>query len=225
MIAAVKAAPVSKSLNDLNISNVIYLMLSTIRLSFSDYGCVFGTTQELATKLAFLSLHLGSDSDNQLNLLDSATTSFLCRKMDEQRNVAYGNKLHYRDGLSNFKEVTVSGHLVKRGGKLMLVVGNLFLHLDEADLTSKINPSFSLDDFLWTNRPYSTKLTKSKGVLQFTLRQENENGKIKIEGFKMPVISEHDSRPLIINGVSHKTQAKKELDLLKRRKNMYLSSF
>ena len=55
----------------------------------------------------------------------------------------------------------------------MLHVGDLYLHLLDADIKSVIGDEFTIDDFLHCNRPYpdviGTNASRTKGILEYTL--------------------------------------------------------
>jgi hypothetical protein len=156
---------------------------------------------------------------------DAAVESFLCRSRDVAKDVSYGDSLSFRCRLrENLRKLTVSGRLEKHGGTVMLVAGDLYLHLADTDIQAILPPGYCIDDFVWSNRPFDLAARKPKntsktgGVLEYTLLFKD--GVLRVSGLNKPVIREDEWRPLIDDGISRKSPAKQKLDLHKRGKNM-----
>jgi hypothetical protein len=227
LFKAAKGAQNSKGLNQIHLTSVMYTVLSSSKMSINDVSISFGSLEFLALELARRSFGFES-SPNSNSFLDATCSSLLCREHDEKRITSYGTELNYRFAFdrSSSKEITVEGKLQRIGDIVMLQVGYMYLHIDNSEIMSAIktltgSDCFSVDDFLWSNRPYGTShgtnSSRTKGVLEYNLLLDNE--RLYINGLFLPKIREADTIPV---SPTEKNLVKKELDLLKRRKNMYV---
>jgi hypothetical protein len=227
LFQAAKGAPNSKELNQVHLTSVMYTVLSSSKMSIADISISFGSLEFLALELARRSLGFEASLNSNL-ILDAACSSLLCREHDEKRIKSYGTELNYRIAFdrSSLKEISVEGKLKRIGGIVMLQVGYVYLHIDNSEILRVINTltgsdRFSVNDLLWSNRPCGTSngsnSSRTKGVLEYNLLLDIEG--LHITGLFLPKIREADTIPVI---PSEKNSVKKELDLLKRWKNMYV---
>lgn len=214
----IRDAPVSKDLNSAELAQVIRKVIQQPIRSIPNISPTYGSESELAVKLARDSMRAAEANSVE----DAAVESFMCRSRDMAKDVTYGDNLSFRAGLQESQgKVTVSGRLVKHGDIVMLVVGELYLHLADADIQSILPSGCTIKDFLWCNRPFDVVATsKTGGVLEYTLLLKD--GAIFVCGLNRPLINESQSKPVMINGMLTKSQAKQKLDVHKRGKNMYV---
>jgi hypothetical protein len=197
-------------------------ILLSKRLSIRTDYARFDTEQGLAVELASLIQSWKKVDDNPIRL--AAVKSIGCRKMETRER--YGNCLDYRRALeqSAKDEVTVGGLIEKRGDGAVLRIGNFNFQLNGAVIVEAIGARFTLDDFLYANRSTNDAdqgvASRTKGILQYTLSMKDDE--CLISGLLQPVLTKADAQPVIDEeGRSSKSAGKKELDRLKRNKNMY----
>jgi hypothetical protein len=222
LVQSFHTVPHCKELNELELMRVLFELKKSPSLKMPRIELVFGSEMKVAIDLARSSM---GQNGALLSIADSAIESRLCRENQSYSSPSYGEKMHFRKSIKKeFNEVTVTGEMIFHGEKYMLVVGGLYLHIKDDEIDRFLIRGRTSRDFLWANRPHVGDLrgnaSRTRGLLQYTITLKGDF--IFISGFKVPMISKEDAQMVDGSGeIPEKSQEKKDLDLLKRKKNRY----